>query len=219
MPGSNPDSQNRVMKLLRIVQVKWWLAVFVSMLAVTAFAASSDTPLKKGAAHAAKAAAPANAYRLKDGDSVEVSVWGEENLRKELKVLPDGSITFPLVGRIDVEGLTTAEIAQKITDGLNDYLESPVVTVVINGIDGNRVYILGNVVKPGPIVLDSPMNVLQALSLAGGLAKFADEDGIQVLRPTANGVKPLSVHYGDLIKAKDLSSNISLEAGDTILVP
>lgn len=160
-----------------------------------------------------------NSYRLKPGDALEVSVWHDETLHKQLKVLPDGSITFPLAGRVDVAGLSTAQVETKVTDKLRSYLEDPVVTVVISGIDGNRVYVLGNVIKPGPVILDAPMTILQALSLAGGLAKFADEDAIKILRPSPDGIQTLTVRYGDLIKAKNLSTNHPLMAGDTILVP
>ncbi len=158
-------------------------------------------------------------YLLKEGDGLEVSVWREETLRKELKVLPDGSITFPLVGRVVVAGLAAGEVEKRIAERLKSFLSDPVVTVVVAGINGNRAYVIGNVIKPGPFVLDAPMTVLQALSLAGGLGKFADEDAIKVLRGQDDGQEILPVRYKDLIKAKDLTTNVQLRAGDTILVP
>lgn len=162
---------------------------------------------------------PANAYQLKEGDVLEVSVWREETLRKELRVLPDGGITFPLAGYVAVAGLTSGEVEKKIAQRLQAYLSDPVVTVVVGGINGNRAYVIGNVIKPGPIVLDAPTSVLQALSLAGGLGKFADEDAIKVLRARPDGQTTLPVRYKDLIKGKDLATNVQLKAGDTILVP
>lgn len=158
-------------------------------------------------------------YRLKEGDTLEVSVWLEDSLRKELRVLPDGGITFPLVGRVEVAGLTTAEVERKVTAKLQPFLSDPVVNVVITSINGNRVYVIGNVARPGPVVLDVPMTVLQVLSLAGGLGRFADENAIRILRGAAAGVETLHVRYGDLIKGKDLSTNIPLLAGDTLIVP
>ncbi len=158
-------------------------------------------------------------YLLKEGDVLDVSVWQEDSLRKELRVLPDGSITFPLVGRVEVAGLTSGDVEKKVAEKLKSYLADPVVNVVIGGINGNRVYVIGNVVKPGPVILDVPMSVLQVLSLAGGLGRFADENAIKVLRETADGTQTLSVRYSDLIKAKDLSTNVPLRAGDTLLVP
>ncbi len=181
----------------------------------------AETPA--GAAPAvpeAPAAGPAKPpYLLKEGDVLDVSVWQEDNLRKELRVLPDGSITFPLVGRVEVAGLTSGDVEKKVAEKLKSYLADPVVNVVIGGINGNRVYVIGNVVKPGPVILDVPMSVLQVLSLAGGLGRFADENAIKVLRETAEGTQTLPVRYSDLIKAKDLSTNVPLRAGDTLLVP
>ena len=158
-------------------------------------------------------------YTLREGDVLDVSVWGEETLKKEVKVLPDGSITFPLAGRVDVSNATTTEVEKRITEKLKTYLPDPQVTVVISGIEGNRVYVIGRVLKPGPVLLFSPLTVMQALSQAGGLDKFADADDIKVLRDN-NGVQnTISVDYDDLIEGKNLQSNILLKTGDTILVP
>jgi polysaccharide export outer membrane protein len=158
-------------------------------------------------------------YRLHQGDTVQVSVWKEDALQLKVNVLPDGSITYPLVGRLDVAGLSTTEVEKKITEKLKAYLADPVVTVVVAATDGNRVYVLGKVLKPGVVTLDAPMTVLQALSIAGGLDKFADGDSIKVLRGQGADQQVLSVHYGDLLKGKSLNNNILLQAGDTILVP
>lgn len=168
---------------------------------------------------AAAAADGAEPYRLRHGDSVLVSVWREEALHKEVRVLPDGSITFPLAGRVEVAGLSSPEVERRLADKIKEFIPDPVVTVVITGIEGSCVYILGKVLKPGPVVLSSPLTVLQALSQAGGLDKFADGDSIQVLRTTAKGPELLAVRYNDLIKGRDLNSNVLLKPGDTILVP
>ncbi|WP_020168545.1 MULTISPECIES: polysaccharide biosynthesis/export family protein [Methylotenera] len=158
-------------------------------------------------------------YTLREGDVLDVSVWGEETLKKEVKVLPDGSITFPLAGRVDVSNATTTEVEKRITEKLKTYLPDPQVTVVISSIEGNRVYVIGKVLKPGPILLISPMTVMQALSQAGGLDKFADSDDLKVLRTTKGVQNTISVDYDDLINGKNLDSNILLKTGDTILVP
>lgn len=184
-------------------------------------AAAAAEPASDAAAVATSAPEPSGKppYLLKEGDMLEVSVWLEDSLRKELRVLPDGSITFPLVGRVEVAGLATADVERKVAEKLKPFLSDPVVNVVINNINGNRVYVIGNVARPGPVVLDVPMTVLQVLSLAGGLGRFADENAIRVLRTAAAGVQTLHVRYGDLIKGKDLSTNIPLLAGDTLIVP
>ena len=160
-----------------------------------------------------------SAYKLNQGDSLLISVWGEDTLQKEVRVLPDGSISFPLVGRIDVANTSTPEVEKQITDKLKKYLSDPQVTVLISNIEGNRIYIIGKVSRPGPIILTGPLTVMQALSFAGGLDKFADLDEIKVLRDEAKGQTIIPVNYSKLINGESLQSNILLHTGDTILVP
>lgn len=159
------------------------------------------------------------AYKLNQGDSLLISVWGEDTLQKEVKVLPDGSISFPLAGRIEVANTSTTDVEARITEKLKKYLSDPQVTVMIVNIDGNRAYIIGKVLKPGPIVLAGPTTVLQALSYAGGLDKFASLGDIKVLRDSTKGQVAIPVNYSKLINGQNLQSNILLQTGDTILVP
>ncbi len=159
------------------------------------------------------------AYKLNQGDMLQISVWGEESLQKEVKILPDGSISFPLAGRVEVANTSSTEVEKRITEKLKTYLPDPQVTVVVSNIEGNRAYIIGKVQKPGPILLTGPMTILQALSLAGGLDKFADLDSIKILRGLGKAQKVISVNYDKLIQGQSLESNILLNTGDTILVP
>lgn len=161
------------------------------------------------------------AYQLNPGDAVLVSVWREDALQKEVRVLPDGSITFPLVGRVEVGGLSTSEAAKLIAARLKEYIPDPNVTLVITGIEGNRAYVLGKVPKPGPVIMTGPVTVLQALSMAGGLDKFADEGAIKVVRPKAKagGQEILPIDYRSLISGRDMKSNLLLKSGDTLVVP
>lgn len=159
------------------------------------------------------------AYKLNQGDILLISVWGDETLKKEVKVLPDGSISFPLAGRIEVANTTTPELEKTLTEKLKTYLADPQVSVVVTSTDGNRFYIIGKVLKAGPFVLTAPTTVLQALSYAGGLDKFADLKEIKVLRSGSKGQVTIPVNYDKLINGQDLDSNILLHTGDTILVP
>jgi polysaccharide export outer membrane protein len=160
-----------------------------------------------------------DAYRLRHGDSISVAVWREESLQKEVLVLPDGSITFPLAGRIDVAGLSSAEVEKRLAEKLKAFIPDPVVSVMITGIDGSRIFILGKVSKPGPVVLSAPTTALQALSQAGGLEKFADADAIRIVRGAGKDQQVIPLKYNQLIKGNDLSTDIELKAGDMILVP
>ena len=161
----------------------------------------------------------AEPYRLHEGDMLQVSVWGEDTLQKEVRVLPDGSISFPLAGRVEVANLSTPEVEKQITEKLKTYLPDPQVTVVVSNIEGNRAYIAGKVLKPGAIMITGPLTVLQAISLAGGVDKFADSDSIKIIRRNDNKQDTISVNYDRLIKGQDLETNVLLSSGDTIIVP
>ncbi|MDF3933403.1 polysaccharide biosynthesis/export family protein [Pseudomonas citronellolis] len=158
-------------------------------------------------------------YLLSPGDVILVSVWREDSLHQEVKVLPDGSITFPLAGRVDVAGLDATAVSKKIAAKLETYLPEPNVSVVVTSIAGNLVYVQGKVAKPGPVLMEGPTAVLQALSMSGGLDKFADEDAIKVIRRKGDAQQVLPVRYRDLISGRDMSTNIQLQAGDTLVVP
>ena len=158
-------------------------------------------------------------YQLRQGDTILISVWREDTLQRQVVVLPDGSVTFPLIGRVEVAGLSTTEVENKIIKKLKEYFPEPIVTVVIVGIDGNRAYITGKVIRPGPLILSGPISVLQAISLVGGLDRFADESGIKVIRSISNEQKIMPVNYKEIISGKNMSTNVLLKAGDTIVVP
>ena len=164
------------------------------------------------------AAFSAEAYKLNQGDMLQISVWGEETLQKEVRVLPDGSISFPLAGRVEVANTTTPEVEKLVTEKLKAYLPDPQVTVIVSNIEGNRAYVLGKVLHPGPVLLIAPMTVLQALSFAGGLDKFADLDAIKVLRKGANGQTAIPVNYDKLIEGQSLDSNILLNTITLFLI-
>jgi polysaccharide export outer membrane protein len=170
-----------------------------------------------GTASMAQSAAP---YQLRHGDALTVAVWKEEALRMEVRVLPDGSITFPLAGRVEVAGLTTQQVEERIAARIKRFIPEAVVTVSVTGIDGSRVYVLGKVAEPGLVTLMSPSTtVLQVLSQVGGVDRFADANSIRVLRQTSGGSTVLPVRYNDLMRGSALETNVVLMPGDTILVP
>jgi polysaccharide export outer membrane protein len=164
-------------------------------------------------------AADKSEYLIHQGDTLNISVWGDETLSREIIVLPDGNINFPLAGRVKVSGSTTTDVEKIITSHLTKYLSEPVVTVIVTATGGSKIYVLGKVNEPGPIPLTGPMTVLQALSIAGGFDRFADLDAIKVLRITPQGQNILPVNYHSLLKGQDLDTNYILIANDTILVP
>lgn len=165
------------------------------------------------------AADKSDIYKLRPGDAIMISVWREDTLQRQLVVLPDGSITFPLIGRVEVSGLSTPEVEQKITVKLKVYIPEPNVSVGIVGIEGNRAYVTGKVLRAGSFIINGPITVLQAISIVGGFDRFADQDGIKVIRNNPEGQVVMSVKYKEIISGKDMSTNFLLKAGDTLVVP
>ncbi|MHC8332713.1 polysaccharide biosynthesis/export family protein [Pseudomonas sp. LB3P25] len=159
------------------------------------------------------------AYRLSPGDSLSVSVWGEDKLKQDVRVLPNGSITFPLAGRVDVKGLDTTAVEKLIAAKLEKFIPDPQVSVVVSGTEGNLVYVQGKVLKPGTVHMSGQTSVLQVISVAGGLDKFADKDGIKVVRLNGTKQEILPVSYNKLMSGDDMSTNFLLKAGDTLVVP
>ncbi len=158
-------------------------------------------------------------FTIQPGDILHVSVWKEDGMDREVLVLPDGTITFPLVGIIAVKNKTLADTQNLIKEKLEQFIPDAVVTVAINSPLGHTVNVLGQVQKPGTIVMNSDMSVLQALSQAEGLTPYADEDDIIIIRKTEKGKESIKYPYDDITKGKDLSKDIDLKPGDVIFVP
>ncbi|PHS69262.1 MAG: sugar transporter [Methylophaga sp.] len=161
----------------------------------------------------------ADRYLLNAGDVLEISVWNEESLQKEVIVLPDGVITFPLAGEVLAQGRTVADVQASLKKQLSVYLADPVVTVSVLSVDGNTVHVLGKVITPGQFIMIQPIDAIQALSLAGGLSPYAEENNIIVVRRNGDKRQVIHVRYGSIKKGKDLATNIMLKSGDVILIP
>jgi polysaccharide export outer membrane protein len=158
-------------------------------------------------------------YVLEPGDIIGISVWREPDLQDTVLVRPDGGISFPLAGEMDAEGKTIAEVSQDLTQRLEEFIPDPVVTVSLQQMEGNRVYVTGRVNQPGAFVLTRPVDVMQALSMAGGLSPFADKDAIKVLRRSGGRQIAIPFNYKAVQKGEGLRQNILLQAGDTLIVP
>ncbi len=159
------------------------------------------------------------AYRLNSGDILNISVWNEESLQHDVVILPDGMISFPLAGQLPAAGLTIDELEEDIKAELGEYLAEPVVTVSVTEAAGNAIYVLGKVIRPGTFAMTHEMNILQALSLAGGLTPYAKENRISVIRRQESEQVKIDVRYADLKRGVNLSDNVLLERGDIIVVP
>ncbi|MCK5604502.1 polysaccharide biosynthesis/export family protein [Candidatus Pacearchaeota archaeon] len=158
-------------------------------------------------------------YVIGAGDVLSISVWKEEGLQKEVLVKPDGYITFPLVGGIKAGGMNTNTLTKLLVKKLNSYIPNPNVTVSVLQSISNRVYVIGQVNKPGQFITSQYMDVLQALTLAGGLTPYADSDNIKILRRTEKGKEIFEFDYDDVVSGEKMEMNIMLKAGDTVVVP
>jgi polysaccharide export outer membrane protein len=172
----------------------------------------------------ARAAGPAPpavdaAYLVQPGDTLQVTVWKEQELQGEVLVRPDGGLTFPLAGEIQAAGHTVEDIRKTLQARLTKYIPDPVVTVVVKKADGSRIFVVGKVNRPGDFLLYGPIDVMQALSLAGGATPYADVNGIQILRREGSHQQVFHFRYDDVRRGKDLSQNILLRSGDTVVVP
>jgi len=159
-------------------------------------------------------------YTVKPGDLLSVSVWKEPDLGGPVLVRPDGTFSIPLVGQIDARGKTVTELQQAVTERLRKYISDPVVTVSIQEVRGNKIYVIGQVTKPGEFVVNPRVDVMQALSMAGGTTPFAALGDIVVLRRTDNGQQQaIPFHYTEVARGRNLQQNITLQAGDVVVVP
>ena len=158
-------------------------------------------------------------YTIGADDVLSIVFWRDKELTAEVTVRPDGKISLPLLNDIQASGLTPAQLKDRIVEESKKYVEDPNVTVVVKDIKSRKVFITGEVRKPGPYPLTSSTTVLQMISIAGGLADYAKPDKISVVR-VENG-KPLSFkfNYKEVIEGKKLNQNIELKPGDTIIVP
>lgn len=159
-------------------------------------------------------------YRLNPGDKLEITVWQEENLKQEVVVLPDGTISFPLVGHVPAAGKTTEDLVRLLRERLNKFIPDSEINVRLLAAEGNLIYVTGEVAHPGQFVMKGPTDVMQALSMAGGLTPFAKKNSIIILRREADG-RPRTVpfEYGDVEDGENVESNILLQSGDTIVAP
>jgi polysaccharide biosynthesis/export protein len=160
-------------------------------------------------------------YTLHAGDKLVVGVYDDPKLMpQEITVTPDGSIAFPMIGEVMVGGKTTGEVRTELETRLKKFISEPIAIIMVTEVKGNVAYVVGQVNKPGQIVMNPSVNVLQALSMSGGANPYAKLDSIIVIRTSAGGVqRALPFKYGQVASGKDLQQNIVLESGDVVVVP
>lgn len=158
-------------------------------------------------------------FKILAGDVLQISVWKEEGMDRELVVMPDGTVSFPLVGSVLLQGLTLPQAQEALKQKLKKSIPDAAVTVMVKAPMGHTISVLGQVAKPGDIVISKRMNVMQALSQAGGLTPFAEEGDIVVLRNVGGKKTSIPFPYDDIAAGRDFDQDVDLVPGDVVFVP
>ena len=158
-------------------------------------------------------------YIIQPNDVLSIFVWKDPNLSGKVTVRPDGRISFPLIQDMQAAGLNPGQLKENIERSLKQFVDVPNVTVIVDAIQSYRVFVTGKVGKPGPIMTEKPISVLQALSIAGGLGDFANTAEIVIIRNSGDESTLYRFNYLEVIKGKNFSQNMLLRSGDVVVVP
>ncbi len=158
-------------------------------------------------------------YGIGPGDMLEISVWKDESLSRQIIVPPDGVISFPLIGEVRADGMSVPQLREAVREKLTEYIPDATVTVMLMEAISLRAYVIGKVNKPGVFPITMKTTVLQILSMAGGLNAFASEDGILILRDREGETVQIPFDYKEVRKGENLEQNIRVERGDVVVVP
>lgn len=167
----------------------------------------------------AKPAASSDEYKVQPGDVLNISVWKESDLQREITIRPDGVLNFPLLGDIPAEGKTVEELRKDIAAKISKFVPDPVVSVSVKQSLGYRIFVVGKVSKPGDFAISREIDVMQALSMAGGPTPYASVNKIKILRRVNGELKSIPFKYSDVENGENLEQNIMLHGGDIVVVP
>jgi len=167
----------------------------------------------------AEVAADSDRYIIGAEDVLYIHVWREETVTKTVSVRMDGMISIPLVDEIQAAGLTPLQLKEKLTERLKEFIENPNVTVVVMEANSFKVYISGQISKPGIYRLRSDTTLAQIISMAGGLTEWANQKKIIIIRKENGKEKRFTINYKKIVQGEDLDSNIILKSSDTVIVP
>lgn len=169
--------------------------------------------------NSAMASPGAHDYRIGAGDVLSISVWKDESLTRKVAVLPDGTVSFPLIGRVQAEGMRLEDLKQDIHGRLIKFVPDPILSIEVVRLSSLVIYVVGKVNRAGRFEITDNINVLQAIAQAGGLNPFAKSGDIKIFRESSAGTKILPFDYGAVSKGKHMEQNIRLQRGDVIVVP
>jgi len=167
----------------------------------------------------AVALAAESTYQIGPGDVLQISVWKDESLTRELVVPPDGIMSFPLIGDLDVKYMTVTDVRKAITKKLSEYVPDATVSVILLNLNSLQAYVIGKVHNPGQFAITMETSVMQILSMAGGINPFADGNKILILRQINNKTVKIPFNHDQVMKGENLQQNILIQRGDVVVVP
>lgn len=157
-------------------------------------------------------------YLVGPGDVLEISIWKEPDLLRQIVVPPDGVISFTHAGKINIKGKTIDQIQTILEERLGKIIVDPIVTVFLISYSSNKIYVIGKVNRPGEFPVTGQVDVMQALAMAGGMASFADKDSVNILRRRDGVLTSIPFDYSEVADGEKLHQNIILEKGDVVVV-
>ncbi|HEX3175952.1 MAG TPA: polysaccharide biosynthesis/export family protein [Methylomirabilota bacterium] len=158
-------------------------------------------------------------YVIGPEDVLQITVWKNESLSRQLAVRPDGKISMPLLHDVQAAGLTPMQLQEKLATALGEFMPNPEVSVTVSDVRSYRVSVLGEVQKPGVLQLKSDTSVLEAIALAGGFRDFASPSKIMILRKNGEGTQKIPFNYNRVVKDNRGEGNVMLKSGDVVVVP
>jgi polysaccharide biosynthesis/export protein len=199
---------------------RWLLALSIAPLAIVSAigisAGGQDVRAAATVATAPGVEAPAD-FVIGPEDVLSIVFWHDKDMTTQVTVRPDGKISLPLLDEVQAAGLTPASLRARLIEDSKKFFGNPNVTVVVQAINSRKVFITGQVVKPGPYVIAAPTTVLQLIAMAGGLKDFADSKHITIVRKELGRTSSFQFNYKEI--RKSLKQNIELKPGDTVVVP
>ncbi|MEN8258470.1 MAG: polysaccharide biosynthesis/export family protein [Thermodesulfobacteriota bacterium] len=198
----------------------WRTFLLLGMILGTIFQLYGNIPASQAAPSSKQQGQPIHQeYLVGIGDVLEISVWHEPDISTDVFVRLDGRISLPLVGDVLAEGLSPEALAQTISQKISEFISDPSVTVTLKASRSRMYYALGQIAKPGEYSLSTPVSIIQAIARAGGFAEWAKKDKVIVVRRHAGKEKIISFDYDKFVGGKNLGQNLSLQPGDTLIVP
>lgn len=158
-------------------------------------------------------------FILGPGDTIDVNVWRQDKLSKKIKIDAYGNFSYPFIGEINASGMSIHTLKEKLEEGLSQYYVDPIVTLSVFAVQSQKVFVLGEVSKPGVFYLDSPTNVLEAISKSGGFTIDAKDKNVLVIRGDKNSPTIIKLDLLAAVRSADIQQNISLQNGDIVYVP